>query len=118
MGKSLQVRGTVQTVDIRTLNAEISELLKEDLEEVDYRSTKELAVSGGTSDLEISFTPEIPSGIAKFILLKADAPVTLKINSVLAPAVATTFLLHKGEIQKLYLGGGGLGAKVKIIALA
>lgn len=118
MGKSLQVRGTVQTVDIRTLNAEISELLKEDIDEVDYRSTKELMISSGTSDLEIVFTPEIPSGIAKFLYFKADAPVMVKINSVLAPAVPTTFLLHRGEIQKVYLGGGGLAAKVKLIALA
>lgn len=118
MGKSLQIRGTVQTVDIRTLNAEVSELLKEDIDEVDFRSIKELFINGSTSDLEIAFTPEIPDGVAKFLYLKADNPVTVKLNDVLAPAVPTAFLLHKGEIQKLYLGGGGIGSKVKIIVFA
>jgi hypothetical protein len=119
MGKSLQVRGTVQVVDIRTLNAELSELTKEDIEEVDRRSTKELILSGGQTDVEVSFQPEIPAGTkARFIFLKSDNAVSVKFDSVLSAAVPTTFLMHKGEVSKLFLSGSGIGAKVKIIALA
>ena len=116
MGKALQVRGTVQAVDLRTLNAEISEVLKLDLDEVSDRAVREFDLAAQVVDKEVSFADE-GIDLTDFVYLTADAPLLLKINSTLAPAFATTFLMHFGNIQKLFLSAGATGAHVRIIAM-
>ncbi len=116
MGKSLQVRGTIQKVELRTLNAEISEILKEDIDEVDFQCSKELTIDSSTPDLEVNF---LDGGIskAKFLFLRADNPITIKINSSVNAGFATTLLMNFGEIEKLFLTAT-VGTKVKVIAMA
>ena len=116
MGKALQVRGTVQAVDLRTLNAEISEVLKLDLDEIDDRAVREFDLAAGTVDKEISFVDEgIP--LTNFLFIKADAPLIVKMGSSLAPGFATTFLMHFGNVDKFFLSAGATGAHVRIIAM-
>jgi len=116
MGKTLQVRGTLQCIDLRTLNAEISEVMKQDMDEVDKRSIKELIIPGGTTDQEIDFALD---GIApaKFIYFTADNATTVKINDSVTAGTSWTFALIFGEISKLYLTTT-VQTHVRVIALA
>lgn len=117
MGKTLQVRGTVQVVDLRTLNVEIGEIIKEDIEEIDKRSIKQLVLSGGVVDQEINF---LDAGIttAKFVYVKADNPVSIKFNTVVGTLpVPTTFLMQRGELNKIFVSTS-VGTSIKVIALA
>jgi hypothetical protein len=116
MGKTLQVRGTIQCIDLRTLNAEISEVIKEDMAEVDKRSIKELILHGGEEDFEIDFHHD---GIhpAKFLYFKSDNPVFVKMENRLADPVPWTFCIMFGEIEKIYLTTT-VETHIRIIALS
>lgn len=116
MGKTLQVRGTIQCIDLRTLNAEISEVIKQDMAEVDRRSIKELIIDSGTLNQEIDFSLD---GLdpAKFVYFTADNPLTVKIDDNVTAGCAMTFGLWFGEIHKLYLTTT-VQTKIRIIALA
>lgn len=106
----------MQAVDLRTLNAEISEVLKLDLDEVSDRAVREFDLAAGAVDKEVSFADE-GIELTDFLYIDADAPFILKMNSTLAPGFATTFLMHFGNVQKLYLTAGATGAHVRIIAM-
>lgn len=117
MGKTLQVRGTVQVVDLRTLNAEINELLKLDLDEVEERAVKEFDLDPSAVDQKVDFVHEgMP--LTSFLLIQASQPFILKFNSSLNPGIATTFLMHFGNVASLFLTAGATGAHIRIIALA
>ena len=118
MGKTLQVRGTIQCVDLRTLNAEISEVIKQDLDEIDKRSIKELILAGGTTNEEIEFD-EDGLNPAKFVYFTADKPTLIKINEnvVGTTGIACTYMIFFGEITRLFLTTT-VETKVRIIALA
>lgn len=118
MGKSLQVRGSIQVVDLRTLNAEINEVLKKDVAEVDFRDVRELTLSTGVVDQEISYATLGNKAFAEFVYLTSDVPITMKVNSSLSEGFPTTCLMHFGEIKKLFLSTPTATAKVRIIALA
>jgi hypothetical protein len=114
MGKAMAIRGTFQVNDLRTLNAEINEILKEDIAEIDKRYEREIILPTGTVDQEFDFTVGMTS--AKTLYIKADQMITVKIDDSTNTGFATTFMIHKGEIHKIYLSTS-VSAKVKIIAL-
>jgi hypothetical protein len=116
MGKTLQVRGTIQCVDLRTLNAEISEVIKEDMSEVDKRSIKELVIAGSTEDFEVNFEND---GIcpAKFLYFKSDNAVLVKTENRLADGNPWTFAVLFGEFNKLYITTT-VETTIRIIALS
>lgn len=116
MGKTLQVRGTIQCVDLRTLNAEINEIIKQDLSEIDKRSIKELVIHGGEEDLEIDFHHD---GLcpAKFLYFISDNPVFIKFENRLSDPTPFTFATMFGQFNKIYLTTS-VETKVRIIALA
>lgn len=116
MGKTLQVRGTIQCIDLRTLNAEISEVIKKDMDEVDKRSIKEITIAGGETNFEIDFSLD---GIepAQFVYFTADNALTVKINESVITGAPMTFGILFGEINKLYLTTT-VETKIRIIALA
>ena len=114
MGRNLQIRGTLQIVELRTLNAEINEICREDIEEVDYQHKSVLKLVQGDTDKEISFAD---AGIdkARCLMFKSDDPVLVKIDSVASAPINTTFFIHIGEIEKLYLTAT-IGTTVRILA--
>jgi hypothetical protein len=116
MGKTLQVRGTVQCIDLRTLNAEISEVIKEDMGEVDKRSIKELILHGGETDFEIDFNNDGLCPV-KFLYFKSNNPVLVKLESVLADGNPWSFCMMFGEVEKLYITTT-VETNIRIIALA
>jgi hypothetical protein len=115
MGKTFQIRGTLQVIDLRTLNAEISETLKQDIDEVDDRSVKEFDIAGGVIDQEVNWL-DAGISVANMVYLVADCPLMVKFNSVLSAPIACSFLLQMGEIQKMFLSPT-VGTHVRIIAL-
>ena len=114
MGRNLQLRGTLQVVELRTMNPELNELIKEEVEEVDYRSEKALKVAGGTVDLEVTFTD---AGIdkARYLMIRADQIITVRYNSLTSAALPTIFAIHMGEVAKIYISTT-VETQVKIIA--
>lgn len=115
MGRNLQLRGQLQVIELRTLNAEINELLKEDIAEVDFRTEKVLKLDGAIIDQEVNFTD---AGIdkAKFVMLKADNVILVKQDSIGSAPVPTTFFIHFGETQKLFLTTT-VNTSIKILAM-
>jgi hypothetical protein len=116
MGKAAQVRGTFQVVDLRTLNAELSELLKLDIDEVGQRSVKEFNLTSGTADQLVDWT-DAGIDVANLVYIVASCPLMVKFNNVLGEAIAVQWMLQKGEIKKLYLSAPVVGVHVRIIAL-
>lgn len=115
MGKIFQVRGTLQVIDLRTLNAEISEVLKQDLDEVEDRSVKEFDIAGGTVDQLVNWL-DAGIAVANVVYLVSDCPVMIKFNSVLSSPIAASFFLQIGEISSMYISAT-VGSHVRIIAL-
>ena len=115
MGKTFQVRGTMQVIDLRSLNAEISEVLKQDIDEVLLRSVKEFDIVGGTVDQEVNWLDAgIP--VANMVYIVSDCPLMVKFNSVLSVPIAISFMIQIGEIHKLFLSAP-TGMHVRIIAI-
>lgn len=115
MGKTFQVRGTLQVIDLRTLNAEISEVLKQDIDEVDDRSVKEFDIAGGVIDQEVNWL-DAGFSVANMVYIVSDCPLMVKFNSVLSVAIAVSFMVQIGEIQKMFLSAT-VGTHVRIIAI-
>lgn len=115
MGKTFQVRGTLQVIDLRTLNAEISEVLKQDIDEVDDRSVKEFDIAGGVVDQLLDWTDAgIP--VANMVYIVSSCPIMVKFNSILSAAIAVSFMIQMGEVKSLYLSTS-VAAHVRIVAL-
>lgn len=115
MGKTFQIRGTLQVIDLRTLNAEISEVLKQDIDEVDDRSVKEFDIAGGTVDQLVNWA-DAGFTVANMVYLVSDCPIMVKFNSVLSSPIAASFFLQMGEISSMYLSAT-VGSHVRIIAI-
>lgn len=115
MGKTFQIRGTLQVIDLRTLNAEISETLKQDIDEVEDRSVKEFDIAGGTVDQLVNWT-DAGMPVINMLYLVSDCPLMVKFNSVLSSAIACSFLLQMGEITSMYISAT-VGTHVRIVAL-
>ncbi len=115
MGKTFQVRGTLQVIDLRTLNAEISEVLKQDLDEVDDRSVKEFDIAGGVVDQEVNWQ-DAGMPVINVLYFVSDCPIMIKFNSVLSVAIATSFMIQIGEVQKIFLSAT-VGTHLRMVAL-
>jgi len=114
MGRELQLRGTMQVVELRTMNPELNELIKENVEEVDYRNEKSLKIPGAVVDQLITFTD---TGIDKsrFLMIKSDQVIMVRFNTLVSAQIPTTFLVHLGEVTQLYISTT-VETQVKIIA--
>lgn len=115
MGRTLQVRGIMQVIELRTLNAEVNELLKVDIEEVDFRSDKALRLDQGDVDVEVSFA-DSDIDKTRFLLLKSDDPILVKIDATTNTSFATCFMIINGAVEKLFLSAPTIATLVKILA--